>query len=156
MAKRGKTSLKRKPKGRGKVMIILAVLSVLVVAAGVVLIRSGVQGPERSKTAGREAYVRKETRPTLAPALFVGKAAEAYQVARDIPDVLDHLYCYCQCDKHFGHKSLLSCFADSHGSNCDICMEEALEASRLHGQGVDAAQIRDHIDRKYAALGRHP
>jgi hypothetical protein len=59
---------------------------------------------------------RRETRPTLDPARFVGKAATAHQVARDIPDVLDQMYCYCECDKHLGHKSLLSCYTDGHAA----------------------------------------
>jgi hypothetical protein len=59
---------------------------------------------------------RRETRPTLDPALFVGKAALAHRVAREIPDVLDQLYCYCYCDKHLGHKSLLSCYTDGHAA----------------------------------------
>jgi hypothetical protein len=59
---------------------------------------------------------RRETRPTLDPALFVGKAAASHRVAREIPDVLDQLYCYCRCDKHLGHKSLLSCYTDGHAA----------------------------------------
>ena len=59
---------------------------------------------------------RRETRPTLDPARFVGKAAQAHRVAREIPDVLDQLYCYCECDKHAGHKSLLSCYTDGHAA----------------------------------------
>ncbi len=62
------------------------------------------------------ATVRRETRPTLDPALFVGKARVAHQVAREIPGVLDQLYCYCECDKHMGHKSLLSCYTDGHAA----------------------------------------
>jgi hypothetical protein len=62
------------------------------------------------------AVARREIRPTLDPARFVGKALRAHQVARDIPDVLDQLYCYCGCDKLTGHKSLLSCFTDSHAA----------------------------------------
>jgi hypothetical protein len=58
----------------------------------------------------------RETRPTLDPALFVGKAALAHQVARRIPEVLDQLYCYCECDKHMGHRSLLSCYTDGHAA----------------------------------------
>jgi hypothetical protein len=61
-------------------------------------------------------YVRRETKPTLDPARFVGKAAATYQIAREIPDVLDHLYCYCECDKSVGHKSLLSCYTDNHAA----------------------------------------
>ncbi len=62
------------------------------------------------------SYVRRETRAPLSPALFVGKTAAAYQVAQEIPDVLDQLYCYCECDRHMGHVSLLSCFVDSHAA----------------------------------------
>ncbi len=62
------------------------------------------------------APARRETRPTLDPARFVGRAARAHQVAREIPDVLDQLYCYCECDKHQGHKSLLSCYTDGHAA----------------------------------------
>lgn len=66
--------------------------------------------------AGTPPVARRETRPTLDPARFVGKAALAHQVAREIPDTLDQLYCYCECDKHMGHLNLLSCFTDSHGA----------------------------------------
>jgi hypothetical protein len=59
---------------------------------------------------------RRETRPTLDPALFVRKAAASHRVAREIPDVLDQLYCYCRCDKQLGHKSLLSCYTDGHAA----------------------------------------
>jgi hypothetical protein len=67
-------------------------------------------------TGGVAVAGRRETRPTLDPARFVGKAAVAHQVARDIPEVLDGLYCYCECDKHVGHKSLLSCYTDGHAA----------------------------------------
>jgi hypothetical protein len=66
--------------------------------------------------AGVQAGTRRETRPTLDPARFVGKARLAHQVAREIPDVLDQLYCYCQCDRHLGHRSLLSCYTDGHAA----------------------------------------
>jgi uncharacterized protein with PCYCGC motif len=53
---------------------------------------------------------------TLSPALFVGKTAAAYQVAREIPETLAQIYCYCGCDKLVGHTSLLHCFSDAHAS----------------------------------------
>jgi hypothetical protein len=59
---------------------------------------------------------RRETRPTLDPARFTGAATRAYQVAREIPDVLDQLQCYCACGSQYGHVSLLSCYTDGHGS----------------------------------------
>jgi hypothetical protein len=57
---------------------------------------------------------RRETRPTLAPSRFTGKVALAHQAAREIPDVLDQLHCYCGCDRTVGHVSLLSCYTDNH------------------------------------------
>ncbi|MBI4635782.1 MAG: hypothetical protein HY727_05480 [Candidatus Rokubacteria bacterium] len=72
--------------------------------------------PAPSGAAVVQAVGRRETRPTLDPARFVGRAALAHQVAREIPDVLDQLYCYCECDKHLGHKSLLSCYTDGHAA----------------------------------------
>lgn len=73
-------------------------------------------GPALSAGAAAPAPARRETRSTLDPARFVGKAALAHQVAREIPDVLDQLYCYCECDKHAGHESLLSCYTDGHAA----------------------------------------
>lgn len=57
-----------------------------------------------------------EKRPTLDPALFTGDVARAYRVAREIPQVLDQLYCHCQCIENSGHLSNLSCFVDRHGA----------------------------------------
>ena len=71
---------------------------------------------ELSQNKRVQTVARRETRPTLDPALFVGKAKLSHQIAREIPDTLDQLYCYCQCDKHVGHKSLLSCYTDGHAA----------------------------------------
>ena len=93
--------------------------------AGVLLVgwlawaRVGTNDSDRVFEGARAAssgYVRREKKPALSPALFVGQTARAYQIAHDIPDILDQLYCYCECDKHLGHKSLLSCFTDDHGA----------------------------------------
>ena len=65
---------------------------------------------------GGRAVARRETRPTLEPAEFLGKAALAYQVAREIPDVLDQIHCYCECDRYYGHQTLLSCYTDRHAA----------------------------------------
>ncbi len=73
-------------------------------------------GPALSAVKAVPAAARRETRPTLDPALFVGKAALAHRIAREIPDTLDQLYCYCECDKHMGHRSLLSCYTDGHAA----------------------------------------
>ena len=60
-----------------------------------------------------------ETRATLDPGSFSeARVRKAYQVAREIPWVLDSIYCFCYCKESpaFRHKSLLSCFTDYHGA----------------------------------------
>jgi hypothetical protein len=88
--------------------------------------------------------------PTLSPELFPGKAREAYQVAREIPQTLAQLPCYCHCDQSMGHKSLQSCFVDEHASMCAVCVDEALQASQLQKKGMAPAAIRDIIIAEYS------
>ena len=90
-----------------------------------------------------------ERKMTLMPALFTGKVAMAYEIARENRDLLDAMYCYCYCEKNIGHKSLLSCYADRHAANCSICMDEAIYASKLDKKGFDIAQVRQAVDKKY-------
>jgi hypothetical protein len=52
---------------------------------------------------------------TLDPSLFKGKAKQAYQIAREIPQVLAQMPCFCECEA-FGHENLLDCFIDHHGA----------------------------------------
>lgn len=66
-----------------------------------------------------ESLRRGETRATLDPKMFSDpKIRQAYQVAKDIPEVLDSIYCYCMCEESpvFRHKSLLSCYVDNHAA----------------------------------------
>ena len=90
-----------------------------------------------------------ETKAVLSPARFVGKTASAYQVAKDNPDLLDHMYCYCYCAKTIGHKSLLSCFTDNHAKNCTICQDQAFYAKSLADKGYDLIKVRQGVDKKY-------
>ena len=64
-----------------------------------------------------ESLRRGETRATLDPNQFSDPATrQAYQIAREIPWVLDSIYCYCYCEESAGHKSVLSCFVDTHAA----------------------------------------
>jgi hypothetical protein len=76
---------------------------------------------------------------------------EAYEAARRVPQVLDGVYCHCNCSKSIGHRSLLTCFESTHGSGCDICMGEAMLAAQLSGSGKSLAQIRTAIDAKFGS-----
>ena len=87
---------------------------------------------------------------TLAPEKFPGKTREAYQAARNIPQTLAQLPCYCYCDRGMGHKSLHSCFEDDHAAHCDVCVNEALMAYRLQKeQHLTVKQIRERIIAAY-------
>jgi hypothetical protein len=46
---------------------------------------------------------------TVDPNLFKGKAKQAYQIAREIPEILARMPCFCECDA-YGHENLLDCF----------------------------------------------
>lgn len=83
--------------------------------------------------------------PTLAPERFIGPTQEAYRIAREIPETLAQLPCYCHCDMSMGHKSLHSCFEDLHASQCAVCVSEALMADNLQKSGLTPAQIRERI-----------
>ncbi len=74
---------------------------------------------------------------------------EAYAVAEQDPALLAQLHCYCGCDKTEGHKSLLDCFRDKHGSTCAICVGEAREAEVLAKQGMPVEQIRDSLRARF-------
>lgn len=89
--------------------------------------------------------------PTLPPEQFFGKAREAYQVAREIPETLAQLPCYCYCDEGHGHKSLHTCYESDHSSHCATCIQEALVAYRLQKQeGLSPAQVRERIIQEFA------
>ncbi|MBD0372740.1 MAG: hypothetical protein ICV60_17985 [Pyrinomonadaceae bacterium] len=88
--------------------------------------------------------------PTLPPERFFGRAREAYQIAREIPETLAQLPCYCYCDEGFGHKSLHTCYESEHSATCSTCIMEALVAYRLQKQeGLTPAQIRDRIIQEF-------
>ncbi len=91
-----------------------------------------------------------EMRETLSPAYFTGRSARAYKAAREIPEVLDSLHCYCECKKHFGHKSLLTCFVDQHGLHCDTCINEAIMAHEMHKKGKSILEIRRAVDEEFS------
>ena len=78
-------------------------------------------------------------------------AADAYAAARGAPHMLDGVHCYCECAKHAGHRSLLTCFESEHGSHCDICMGEATLAASLAAQGSSLSDVRRAIDQRFGS-----
>mgnify|MGYP001565355459 CR=1 FL=1 len=90
-----------------------------------------------------------EKKPILSPDMFKGKTAYTYQIAKEIPKVLDNIYCYCNCQMHSGHKSLLSCYTDKHAAFCDICMNQAIRAYELYKQDKDIMTIKTTEDKEF-------
>src|SRR5206468_2757581 len=54
---------------------------------------------------------------TLSPAAFASQpeVQAAYQAAKDTPEALENVACYCGCFGNSGHRNNLDCYRDSHG-----------------------------------------
>jgi len=94
------------------------------------------------------------TSERVMPASFVPRTPgsnDAYAAARTHAATLDGVYCHCDCSKHAGHRSLLTCFEGDHGAYCDICMGEAMVASGMADQGRSLEEIRTAIDRQFGS-----
>ena len=51
---------------------------------------------------------------TLDPNIIQGEDRAGYLVAKEIPEILAQLPCFCGCEA-VGHEGLLDCFVDGHG-----------------------------------------
>jgi hypothetical protein len=93
------------------------------------------------------AYALKPPIPvTLDPKQFPDALNRSvYTLAAKIKPVLYQQPCYCYCDRHEGHKSLLDCYVSTHGSECDICQKEAVFSYQQTQKGKTPAQIRAAI-----------
>jgi hypothetical protein len=144
--KRGKT---RKPKADWKSLLFLVVVIVVINATAFYF---AYRRPNAQATAPRipryfaTAKAAKPLPRTLEPTGFSNRdVVAAYRAAKEIPNVLAQQPCYCHCDRSMGHRSLLDCFAGKHGSDCDICVKEALFAMQEYRKGKSPEQIRTEI-----------
>src|SRR5262245_20040840 len=74
---------------------------------------------------------------------------KTYDMAREIPQVLDGLYCHCDCTKPMHHRSLLSCFESEQPAGCGTCQREMKLAYKLHSEGKTLDEIRKAVDEKF-------
>ncbi len=75
---------------------------------------------------------------------------DAYAAAREIPEILDGIYCHCDCaNRHSNLRSLLSCFETDMPMSCGICSGEARTALELHKAGKSLDEIRAAIDKRF-------
>ncbi len=106
-------------------------------------------GPTDLGIPSYHAYALKPPFPaTLDPKKFPDMLNQnVYALAAKIRPVLYQQPCYCYCDRHEGHKSLLDCFVGTHGSECDVCQKEAVLSYQLTQKGKTPMQIRAAIIR---------
>jgi hypothetical protein len=106
--------------------------------------------------------------PLLPPGIVNGAAPvevtkAVYEFAARHPEVLQHVPCFCGCERG-GHKGNHDCFVasrdqasgqvkswDSHGITCEICIDVGARAMQMHNAGASVVEIRDAIDKRYAA-----
>ena len=106
-------------KGRSKYPLMVLSLGVVLICVGIFYLYQSKNPPKsfvEPVSPKKKNINLREERPTLPPAMYSGRVRKAYQIARDIPEVLDRLYCYCQCRESFGHKNLLTCYVDNHAA----------------------------------------
>jgi len=83
-----------------------------------------------------------------------------YQASAVSQELLEKIPCYCGCGESVGHKSNYDCFIrenkknggvvwDSHGVNCDVCLETAAQSITDYQSGKSIKDIRKEIDQKY-------
>ena len=98
----------------------LSAMSLIVLPLLLTFISVGTEAAQKQVAVQKDESLRKgESRATLDPGQFKdARVREAYRVAREIPWVLDSIYCFCMCKESptFRHKSLLSCYVDTHAS----------------------------------------
>jgi len=128
---------KRKKVKKQTVWLLLGSASILALLAWVFM---GGGGEQLTASGARLIH-------TMDPSYFSKdpKAQAAYQVAKDMPEVLAELPCFCGCMTALGHESNLFCFKDEHGSGCNICEDIALEARDMHDKGFSIERIKDAI-----------
>ena len=148
---------------------LLAVLPPLIAAAALALAsdRSGEASKKKATPTAPPTNACRtcvERRPILDGNLFTDtkiydrEARPAYEVAAKIPATIDRLHCFCECAEspHFRHKTLLTCFTDSHAAGCGICIKEALLASQLKEKGASDDEIVPLVEQMFRTEGHPP
>lgn len=146
---KGADGLLRRNGGGAARFRLLGLVGLFALAIGVVVVTGRGRGPRSHHPQPRPDVTAAEVVPAARYASYP-RIAEVYGLASRIPEVLDGLYCYCQCSEHAGHYSLLDCFKSDHGANCDVCLSQAALAYRMteDGEGLDG--IRKATDRLFA------
>lgn len=126
-------------------------MAAVVLLAGIAWVSLRTTNEEQEQQQSQQTVENPKAAGVLSPALFTDpKARAAYQTAKDIPEVLEQLPCFCGCMMNMGHKNNLFCFMDQHGSGCDLCEDIALDARDMHDKGLPISRIQENIRAKYS------
>ncbi len=116
MGKKGKERSREASKKRAP--LVPAIIAVIVIAVIYIVVAEPFKNTDTGNLTRSFLVKGGETRPIMDPDQFTGMTKEAYAAAKEAPEILDKIYCYCYCDDPpFNHKSLLSCFVDYHGAS---------------------------------------
>ncbi|NKB86910.1 MAG: hypothetical protein GKS06_01645 [Acidobacteria bacterium] len=77
----------------------------------------------------------------------------AYATAKDNPEVLENIACYCPC-MLYGHRALADCHRSQHSAACQVCLDEAVMAGEVIAErgGVDdPVAIANEVKSRYRA-----
>ena len=139
-----KRSKQTNPRNLWLAGLAIAVPAAAVVAVALVGGHSGADHPEPRPDVTGEHVLHSGSVPRTYP-----NAVESYQIARQIPAVLDGMRCFCACKATLGHRSLLSCFEDDHGAQCEVCQDEALIAADVGRRGGTLEDARRAVDARF-------
>src|SRR3989338_2942368 len=89
---------------------------------------------------------------------------EAYTFAQENEGDLEGVNCYCGCMMHVHEgrihsRGLADCFRtpeggwERHGSDCSMCINDALSVKEMAAEGKSKEEIKSFIDAKYAGSG---
>ncbi len=140
----------KKPKNQNQAPSAAATkINILLLAGALIFTSAIVWYTVKGPAPDQRAALPKPNVTTLDPAQFSGQARTAYEAAREVPEVLAQLPCYCGCMTGFGHRNNLDCFHDGHGEECTMCQEIAIDARDMYKSGLDISRIRQKIKDKY-------
>jgi hypothetical protein len=76
---------------------------------------------------------------------------EAFEAARQYPQVFDGLACACGChgEASYQHRSLLVCYETRQPTGCQSCQMEATFVGKMAKDGKTLAEIRAAVDKKF-------
>jgi hypothetical protein len=136
-------------------------LSLLAGAAALLVAAAPKPTPRPTAAPTNSCATCKERQATLDPAKFADAEAgvkEGYEVARRYPATLDKIHCFCECAESpmFHHKTLLTCFTNTHAAGCGICLGEARLAAELKEKGLPDDEIKATVESVYRTDGHPP